>query len=313
MGEENKPAVSRRRLLRRAGTVAAGMGVVGAASAVGATPALAANNDPVLVGGTHTGTAKTSLTTGDASNAALKLANPNTAGVPLELPPLPFTNGASPVNPANQQLGATYTDRWGDVHVVGDQNGLSPKYDLMLYSPTWATATYPVQGQRLVHTWVGANITQRLSGWSADSIGRVIPKYTNGPDMWIDLTDKVDASAGVAAIQLNLTIENAQVQAGVAAPWASMWGHGDTFPGTSSISFQYGGHGTSNFVQVPIGTDGKVRFKIYARALVVIDMVGLVLSDGLAQAPWLFGAAAPQGAVGAAAASHATRRTAPRR
>jgi len=72
MGEEIKPAVSRRGLLRRASTVAAGVGVVAAASAA---PALAADGDAIQVGGTYTGGAKTSLTSGNSNTPVLKLAN----------------------------------------------------------------------------------------------------------------------------------------------------------------------------------------------------------------------------------------------
>lgn len=319
MGEETKPAVSRRGLLRRTATVAAGVGVVGAASA---TPALAANGDNITVGGTVSGTSKTSLTTGDGNNPALKLANASSSGAPLELAPVNFSSGVSPVSAAANPVGTTYVDRWGDVHVVGDaQVNAGPHYDLMLYSPSWATAVYPFDADRIVHTYQGSNIGL-VSGATYDSIGRVIPKFSNSvPDMWIDLSGGVDASSGVAAVQLNLTIENALVQSGVTGPWAAMWGNGDAWPGTSSISFQYGGHATSNFVQVPIGTDGKLRLKLYARAIVVIDVVGLVLSDAFAQAPWLFlsdasaasiSAASIQGARGAAAPAP-TRKMVPRR
>jgi hypothetical protein len=151
--EENKPAVSRRRLLRRAGTVAAGVGVVGAASAVGASPAQAADNDPMLVGHSHTGTSKTSLDSGNNTTPTFKLSNPNAAGVPLELKPVMLDeNEVSPVVPMAVPSGSTYVDNWGDVHVIGKAGGTGTNLDLMSYSATWSAQPFPIAPLRLVDT-----------------------------------------------------------------------------------------------------------------------------------------------------------------
>jgi hypothetical protein len=278
MGEEEaKPAVTRRGLLRRASTVAAGVGVVAAASAA---PALAADGDAIQVGGTYTGSSKTSLSSGDGTHAALKLANAASNGAPLELQPVDLVAGASPVSASGNPVGTTYVDRWGDVHVVGDaQVNAGPHYDLMLYSPTWAFMPVPVPPARIVSTYAPDSAWGReliVPGSATyDSQGRVMPKNSNSvPDAIIDLS--LFIFAGPAAIQGNLS-------AGLALNegWASLWDEGD-WPGNSSINFPKATW-IANFTQTLLGADVKIRVKVSVPTVIVFDVSGFVVADPFAQ------------------------------
>jgi hypothetical protein len=84
--EDTKSALNRRRLLRRAGTVAAGVGAAGVASALTASPAQAAVGDAVTAGNpVDAGTAATSISNNSVTNATLQLTNK--AGPSLRLAP----------------------------------------------------------------------------------------------------------------------------------------------------------------------------------------------------------------------------------
>lgn len=316
MQEETKPAVSRRGLLRRAGTVAAGAGAVGVAAAVAGSPAHATNGQALTHGGTFDAPAsKTTINGGDAANPTLKLANPSAAGVPLELKP--STNA---VNIASVPPGSTYVDPFGDVHVIAevDDEGELVRWDNMSYSPTWATMTVPVPPKTLVHTWVGSGPAGRAhvvpGSASYDGFGRVLPKFNSGPDLVIDLSDYILPFGGIAAVQANLTIEAGQLvpSSGVTAPWAALWGEGN-WPGNTSVSFQFGDHATSSFTQTTIGADGTIRLKLYARAVVIFNVVGFVVNDPFVQAPWLIGGSWPNPGAQASAAGPTGRKPAARR
>ena len=90
-------AIGRRRLLRRAAGLAAGVAGAGAVSAAVATPAQANAGDPVLAGNSNdAGTAATTLTTNSATNPVLVLNNtapPTTDshGLSVGAPNLQFT------------------------------------------------------------------------------------------------------------------------------------------------------------------------------------------------------------------------------
>jgi hypothetical protein len=280
MGEEKKPAVSRRGLLRRAGTVAAGVGVAGAAGAVAANPAQAADGDNLVIGQANTGTAKTTLTSGASDTPALKLANNAANGVPLELQPVNLdVNGNTPVNAATVPVGSTYVDRWGDVHTVGDaQVNAGAHYDLMLYSPTWAFMPFPVAPARIVSTYPGSPGGRDLivpGSANYDGAGRVLPKNSNSvPDAIIDLS--VFVNGGMAAIQGNLSCGES-----LSDGWASLWDEG-TWPGNSSINFPKTTW-IANFTQTLIGSDLRIRVKVSAPTIIVFDLSGFVVTDWMSQ------------------------------
>lgn len=268
--EESKAPVSRRSLLRRAGTVAAGAGVIGVAAA---SPASAADV-PVNLDVVNNGTGTTTINGGTASKGTLALTN--TAGAaPLVLQP------STLVSPASNPLGTTFTDVFGDLHIVGHNPDLpaSPNYDNMLYSPTWGMMPFPVFPFRYVSTYIGDIDFGRefIVAGSAnyDSLGRVLPKNSNTvPDLIVDFSPFI--LGGFAAVQGNLTIGEGQ-----GAGFASLWDEGD-WPGHSNLNFQSGPF-TENFTQTILGEDMGMRLKLNKPGIFVFDIFGFLLVNWIEQ------------------------------
>jgi len=267
--EESKAPVSRRSLLRRAGTVAAGAGVIGVAAA---SPASAADV-PVNLDVVNNGTGTTTINGGTASKSTLALTN--TAGAaPLLLQP------STSVNPASNPPGTTFTDAFGDLHIVGHNPDVpaSANYDNMLYSPTWGMMPFPIFPFRFVSTYVGDIDFGRefIVAGSAnyDSLGRVLPKNSAGPDLIVDFSAII--AGGFAAVQGNLTIGEGQ-----GAGFASLWDEGD-WPGHSNLNFPSGTF-TENFTQTIIGEDMRMRLKVSRPGIFVFDIFGLLLVNWLEQ------------------------------
>jgi hypothetical protein len=295
--QENERAVDRRRLLRRAGTVAAGLGAAGVATAVSATPASAADGEAVLVGGAYTGT--TTTLGSSATTAPLKLTND--VGPQLQLGPL------SPASfPATEPApGSVIVDTWGDVTTVGQGNPELPAYYNPLYSPTWASMVVPVSPMRWLVTlpnWsgpFGGGRDHVVSGSATyDSAGRVLPKNsTTTPDLKLSFSDLLELNT-FAAVQGNLTIASA-----VAPGWAALWDDG-SWPQNSSINFQTG-ISIANFTQTLLSPAMTLNIKLQKAAVVIFDITGFVLADPYTQFTG--------GAAAAGLKSSVTRRAAPRR
>lgn len=295
MSEENKPEVTRRRLLRRAGTLAAGAGVAGVASAALGSPAQAADGGPVVIGGNNTGTATTSLTAGNRTTVTLNLAN--AADGPSLTTKVVTTDvaGNAPFDPEEVAPGTVFADQFGDMHVVGEDEIGS--FSNMMYSPTWAYMTVPWSPLKIVHTWdgfkgpgsglpTGLSGRHYLEGGRFDSFGRVEPLSKMdqpNPDLVINLRAFVPVRPEYAAVQGVLIVENTLKRAGdPAAPFLGMWDEGP-YPFSTTLSYHGGVEASSTFVQVPLGRDGKVRLKLSSPALVVFDIVGWVIKDPIVQ------------------------------
>ena len=272
--EETKPAVSRRGLLRRAGTVAAGVGVVGVATA---SPAQAAEG-PINIDVENLGDATTTLTAGTGNRAALKLSNAST-GAPLELDPVEF------VDPGLVPPGSTYTDSWGDVHVTGTSGDV--KFDNMLYSPTWATMVFPVPTFRLVDTRGGTSgqydpnhgYGRYYLSNATYSGDRLMPKNGGAgvPDALINLQDFLLWADPVnTALQANITAANA-----AAAGFLSLYS--GAFQGTSNLNYSPALYAIANFTQTPVDITRTVNVKIQAPVVLIVDVVGYVLADWISQ------------------------------
>lgn len=324
MPEENKPEVSRRRLLRRAGTLAAGAGAAGIAGAAVGSPAQADDGDTLLIGrNTNVATSTTVLTGGNTTNVTLNLAN-TTDGPSLTTKPVVTTDdGTAPFTPAQVPVGTIFADQYGDMHVTGaDEFGA---FSNMLYSPTWAYTTIPLPQRRIIHTWNGY---QSGTPWGIpgrkyivpgsatyDSLGRVVPRSGTGPDLVIDLRTFISYAPHFAAVQGVLIIENSWNDTGGRHPaaFAGLWDEG-AYPSNTSISYSWGSHATSAYGQTRLGSDGLIRLKLSSPGMVVFDICGFVLKDPFVQfGPdmAIFGSAVA-GAAGASA-SGAGLRNAPLR
>ncbi|MBB5870340.1 hypothetical protein F4553_003719 [Allocatelliglobosispora scoriae] len=268
MQEETTPELNRRRLLRRAGTVAAGLGAAGVVTAVNAAPAAAAGSlGPTII-------------TGTASETALVVTSPD--GPALRIAPSPNSSLTSA-----EDVGSVVVDKYGDVSTVGFADGVSgAKQVNMLYSPTWATMVVPMQSYRyfdsyftVAHGATPANpdfVARLASGNVTSSPGNAIPVAGNNPSLVIDLSEIFTLNYGVMAVQANLTV------VGAAAGYAALWGEGDDWPGNSSINYVKG-VGIANFTQTTIDYERLLRVKVTGTARVIIDIVGFVVSDYYSQ------------------------------
>jgi hypothetical protein len=243
--EKVPKTVNRRRLLRRAGTVAAGLGAAGVASAVAAGPASANGGDPVLAGeATDAGNATTTINT-FSSGPTLSLANPALAGTPsggqLQLVPsgslLPRTVTFAPAGTLNAHVG-------GDLEYQWDPN--SPP--ALLYGSMNATVTWPVAPFRALDT-------RGLGG-----IGGTGKEYILNPGI-------LNANGTIPAGQtllLNLTafvhfgyavIGNATMQGPAQNGFVTIWPAGLGRPTASTLNF-LAGWSVSNAAVVALGETG---------------------------------------------------------
>lgn len=283
--EHEDTTIGRRRLLRRASTIAAGVAGAGVASAMVASPAQAADGEAILIGRNNVGTATTGvpavstiLTAGDDAHPALRVEN--ATGAALSVAP----NYATTAAPA----GSIFVDEYGDFAAIGTADSPEP-YVTYVYSPTWATMTVPIKPIRYVDTRTSAGRTH-VTGATYDSSYRVMPKNsTTIPDAVFDLSGLF--LGGYGAVQANLTVLKPTAQG-----YASLWPSGD-WPGTSSINYGTALPEIANFTQTLIATDPvtnkrTIRLKTKYPAQFILDIVGFVVADQFAQ---LSAAAAPPG------------------
>lgn len=310
MQEDVKPAVDRRRLLRRAGAVAAGIGAAGVATTAVGTPAHAADDAALVQGALNTGADKsTTIRNVSATKPALVLDNTGGAAA-LQISTTPVASTASPT-------GSVFIDKWGDIFTVGDQHvnssggtSTGEKYITPVYSATWATMTIPVNPFRWLVTLPGWTNPQnegksgryyvKASSAKYDSAGRVLPQNSNTkPDLILDFSDWLPGG-GYAAVQGNLTIASATA-GGFAALYA-----GNNYPGNSSINFN-ANQPIANFTQTLLHTDGTISIKLNKPAVVIFDVLGFVLTDPYQQGLFASGGAGAT-ATAAAQAPRAGRR-----
>jgi hypothetical protein len=266
--------VGRRRLLRGAGAVVAGVAGAGVAGAVVATPAQAADGQPIVQGQANNGNTVTevAISGGNAATSApLKLRNPAGPALTLEPVSMLVPSTAAPA-------GSVYIDDFGDIWTVGDPDPDLPggKFVNLIYSPTWAMMTVPINPVRLVDS---RNAGQRAAvvGAQFDSAGRIVPRFLpdGQPDALINLSQLATFAYGV---QFNLTVDKA-----TKAGFISAWGF-DKWPGTSSLNFTPT-FALSNFVQSTVGfdpsrgIDSAFQIKLSQPAAVIVDVVGFIVGD----------------------------------
>jgi hypothetical protein len=137
---ETSSAVDRRRLLRRAGAVAAGVGAAGVVAALDATPAHAAPGSPVLAGqAVDAATSTTTITNNSATNATLALGN--ATGASLELAP------RSTTIPLSAPQGSFNATTFGDLEYMA-----GPEFPAVVYTSFNATQTWPIKPFRALDT-----------------------------------------------------------------------------------------------------------------------------------------------------------------
>lgn len=237
MQEEH--TVERRRLLRRAGTVAAGVAGAGVVGAAVAAPAQAAPGEPVVQGqDNNAGTTTTTITNDSAGNPTLALSNTVVEGNGGAGPALRLAPSGAFISPS-APVGSLSADASGNVWSAVDFGGGTDQ--AFLYSNGNATQTVLLfTPQRVLDTRNAANRTGILNPNVLDSQFRVI----GGQTLNVDIGDFVLFGQGLLA---NLTVVNP-----VNGGFVTVFPFGFPRPNIASINHQVGGV-LSNFTGTAIG------------------------------------------------------------
>ncbi|SCG80570.1 hypothetical protein [Micromonospora rifamycinica] len=267
----------RRRLLRRAVTVAVASAGTGVAATVGLVgTARAAPGDHLTMGTTNdSGPATTTL---DVGYAGLTLRN--TAGAPLRLVP------GEQVYPQVQDAvaGTVAVDPAGDLFVrAGPPGG---EVDSWLWTSEWATTSVPVRPTRVLDSRDPDLRRTIVSGASTlDPTGRLTP----GNPIVLSLDHLVRDGR---AVKGNVTV------VGMAGPgFLTAWGSGAR-PTASTVNWSAAGQILSNFLFAELGTVGGYRsvltVQVSAPTHVIVDLTGLLVGHpGQVPAGTAAAAAAP--------------------
>lgn len=275
MSQDEKSTVDRRRLLRRAGTVAAGVAGAGVAGAVAATPAQAAPGEAVVQGAVNNAAATATTVTSNGPVApTLVLDNTYTevvgagtaAGPGLRL--VPHGDWLKDESPAGSLSADSLGLPWVSVQYPGFT------FSHRVLTDFNANATVPITPTRAVDTRSAAGRARILNpAGNIDSAGRLIANRSIN----IDLSD--------LAFFPDAVLLNATVTGQGAAGFLTVWEFGTTRPGVSSINFSSGVN-LSNFVFATSGfNEAQSVFSAISvfssqTTHVLLDLVAFVVSTG---------------------------------
>ncbi len=216
-------ALGRRRLLRRAGTVAAGVVGAGAVSAAVANPAQASPGDPIVQG----------KNTGEGADPMVTLDNPD--GPALNLAPSSALVGDEP-------LGSLRVDEFGNLWTMAIEG-----FPEVLLTSFAATALVPIVPQRILNTRTAegrANVINQAGNF--DSSGRLLAGKTI--HLYVG-----DYAENAVALHGNVTVTGS-----VGDGYLTIWPGGEPKPATSVINFPSSTKLTAiaNHLVVGIGDNG---------------------------------------------------------
>jgi hypothetical protein len=288
MTEIDKPT-DRRRLLRRAGTLAAGVAGAGVAGAVTATPAAAAAKNA---------DGPATFTTHDPGGAAVTCSNTfqelGGGGTGPALRLVPFGDSLYHAAPA----GSLSADRFGIpwVSIAYSENNTNAHRLLTTFNSNTIVPIFPT---RAVDTRTAATRTRIIDPSVLDSAGRLPRNRT----MDVDLSD---LAFFPDAVLLNATVTG-QTTAGYLTvfPWLG------TQPGIASLNYSPN-QNLTNLVFTAYGHDSGQSpasgISVFTSQLthVILDVVGFVIGNGAVNPAVVPGALAPTG--GAAVTDAAQRR-----
>ncbi|MEV1331719.1 hypothetical protein AB0J20_19340 [Micromonospora costi] len=268
MSEIEDKTVDRRRLLRRAGTVAAGVAGTTVVGAAAAAPAQADPGQPVIQGASNLALGTTTALTSTAAGPTLRLANTNItdqngfdiSGPALHLVPSgDFLSDQAPV-------GSIGVDKDGNFQVIS-----APGWVDYVHTTGNSNRIVPIAPQRLVDTRTAAGRARIVnpSSQTLDSSGRLRDRQV----IHLDLSDFVfvgDALFG------NLTVTTA-----VASGFVQVYPHGITRPANFSTINYSANQILSNSFMSGIGYNFDY-ISVYAHRTthIIIDIVAFVLSVG---------------------------------
>ncbi|MBM0234626.1 hypothetical protein JNW91_24055 [Micromonospora sp. STR1_7] len=275
MTEHEDKTVNRRRLLRRAGTVAAGVAgstVVGAAIAA---PAQAAPGDPVVQGANNAAGATSTSLTSTAAGATLQLGNTNTTtagdGTVLARPALRLTPSGEVLH-GDSLGGSIGMDTYGNIQVVSEFGG--GKYLEYVHTTGNSNQIVSIVPQRLVDTRSAGSRASILNASSTtlDSSGRL----RDGQTIHIDLSE---FSYFADALFGNLTVTTA-----VASGFVQIFPYGSPRPANFSTINYLPNQVISNSFMSGVGYDDEYTdvISVYAARTthIIIDVVAFVIGVG---------------------------------
>ncbi|WP_328421977.1 hypothetical protein OG470_07165 [Micromonospora sp. NBC_00389] len=272
MTEKQDKTVDRRRLLRRAGTVAAGVAGTTVVGAAVAAPAQAAPGDPVVQGANNAAGATTTTLTSTAAGPTLQLGNTSTTtdvdGAVLARPALRLTPSGDYLHP-DSLGGSLGMDAYGNLQVVADFQGV--RYLDYVHTTGNSNQIVPITPQRLIDTRSASSRTRirNASSTTLDSSGRL----RDGQTIHVDLSDFVhfgDALFG------NLTVTTA-----VASGFVQIFPYGGPRPTNFSTINYLTNQVISNSFMSGIGYE-QDWISVYAARTthIIIDVVAFVVGVG---------------------------------
>lgn len=274
MSTEQDRSVDRRHLLRRAGTVAAGLAGTAAVGAAAAGPAQAAPGDPVLQGQANEAVTPTSLRGGSATSATLRLENPTITdmeGVQVASPSLRLTPTGESIN-WKSEVGSVAMDRYGTIWAVTGE-GLPPmegNFVEYIKTNTNSSELKPVVPQRVIDTRTAAGRARIVNpAGNLDSAGRLM----RGRTIHVNLDDFVYLGQAVYG---NVTVTGA-----LAAGFLQIFPHSaQRPPAFSTINFQ-AGQTLSNFFLTGISpVIDYISVHAQQTTHVILDVVAFVVGTG---------------------------------
>ncbi|WP_213453577.1 hypothetical protein [Rhizomonospora bruguierae] len=268
MQDNGAQSIGRRRLLRRAGTVAAGVAGAGVVGAVAATPAQAAT--PSTFTSTQMGTpaVKVENTTPVVTEEGFKAAGPQFAFTPT---------GTSLSKQA--PLGSLSMDTSGNIW-VRDRMAAGPNAEVNFLHTTRSSNLFmPMTPVRLLDTRNAAGRASVINPTNIDTSGRVKAKS------WIHVDVSGLVNYGLAMIGNLVAVTPATAGFLSVVPWVT--GIDSTTPGTSSLNFT-AGVTIANGITVALGGDNDPEtpytsdvISIYAQTAcqIVFDVSGFVVDS----------------------------------
>ncbi|MCZ7377707.1 hypothetical protein [Micromonospora sp. WMMC250] len=276
MSENEDKTVNRRRLLRRAGTVAAGVAGTAVVGATAAAPAQAAPGDPLILGTGNLAGPNTTALVGNGTGATLQLTSTNETtdsdGTVLARPALQLTPSGDLLHP-DSPGGSVGMDTYGNLQVVAAYGG--GKYLEYVHTSGNSNQIVPVSPQRVIDTRSAASRARILnkSSTTLDSSGRL----RDGQTIHVDLSDFVyfgDALFG------NLTVTTA-----VASGFVQIFPYGTPRPANFSNINYLTNQVVANSFMSGVGylnDEATDVISIYAARTthIIIDVVAFVVGVG---------------------------------
>ncbi|PWU50655.1 hypothetical protein DLJ47_23495 [Micromonospora sp. S4605] len=268
--QQDEQTVDRRGLLRRAGTVAAGVAGAGMVSAAAAGPAQAALGEPVVQGRTVNAGATVTGITSSGAGATLELSNTRSPGTGLVSPALRLVPAGDDLA-TDAPLGSIGIDSGNNIRVATSQfQGVT--YSDFVHTSGNANRLVPIPPQRIIDTRDPAQRTRIINPTgNLDTSGRLI----GGRTIHIDLADFMYAADAIFG---NLTIVGALVP-----QYATVYAYNTAKPVASTINFA-ASEVISNGFCAAVGRDGTISdaISIYANGTthVILDLTAVVVGVG---------------------------------